>query len=248
MISVVVIGYGNVGFHLVNAFLNSKTIDLLEVYSRDITKIKLLEKKVAITNQLDKLKDADIYIISVSDDAIPEVSSKIKNQNGIIVHTSGAVAMNQLQTNNRKGVFYPLQSFSKEKQIDFKEIPLCLETEHQSDYLILEEIAKAIGEKIYPINSAQRQLLHVAAVFVNNFTNHMFKIGNDICNQHNVPFDVLLPLIKETALKIEKLPPEKAQTGPAIRKDKKTIAKHLGFLNEQQQNIYKLLTQSIQNG
>ncbi len=105
----------------------------------------------------------------------------------------------------------------------------------------LETLAKSIGNKIYPINSEQRKTLHVAAVFVNNFTNHMYKIGNDICIENNVPFEILQPLIKETASKIKELSPEKAQTGPAIRNDKKTIKNHLNLLNKNQQKIYKII-------
>jgi len=247
MVSVVVIGYGNVAYHLVNAFLKAKTINLVGVYARDISKIKHLDHSTAITDNMYELGNADAYIIAISDDAIPLVSSKIKNKSPLIVHTSGAIAMNQLKTDNRKGVFYPLQSFSKNKEIDFDRIPFCLETEYKADYTILENIAKAIGKNIYLLNSAQRKQLHVAAVFVNNFTNHLFKIGNDVCNKNNIPFEILFPLIEETALKITKISPKEAQTGPAIRNDKETINNHLNLLNNEEQAIYKLLTKSIQN-
>jgi predicted short-subunit dehydrogenase-like oxidoreductase (DUF2520 family) len=123
-----------------------------------------------------------------------------------------------------------------------------LEAEHINDYKVLEKLAKSIGKKIYSINSEQRKTLHVAAVFVNNFTNHLYKIGNDICKENKVPFEILQPLIKETASKIEHLSPKEAQTGPAIRNDKKTIQNHLNLLNQNQQKIYKTLTKSIQNG
>lgn len=248
MISVTVIGYGNVAYHLVNAFLKAESIQLVDVYARDLNKLKDLKDKVNITNKLNQLKNADVYIIAVSDDVIPEVSSAIQNKSGIIVHTSGAVPMNQIHNTLRKGVFYPLQSFSKEKLVNFNEVPFCLETENNDDFILLEKIAKQIGKNIYSINSNQRKSLHVAAVFVNNFTNHLFKIGNDICNTHHVPFEVLLPLIQETTNKIKELAPEEAQTGPAKRNDQKTIANHLSILNENQKTIYKLLTKSIQNG
>ena len=141
-----------------------------------------------------------------------------------------------------------LQSFSKEKPVNFLDIPFCLESENKEDYKLLEQLANSIGVKIFNINSEQRKVLHVAAVFVNNFTNHLYKIGNDICNTNNVPFEVLQPLITETSEKIKALSPKKAQTGPAIRKDKKTIKNHLELLNKEQQKIYKILTKSIQNG
>ena len=230
MISVVVIGKGNVGTHLYNALSKADNVNATHVNSR----------------KLENIPQADVTIIAISDDAITKVSSKIKNS--FVVHTSGSVAMKSLKNPNRKGVFYMLQTFSKNKEVDFSEIPFCLETENNSDLKFLETLAKSIGKNIYHINSEQRKALHVAAVFVNNFTNHIYKIGNDICIEHNVPFEVLQPLIQETAAKIKSISPKEAQTGPAIRKDKQTIKNHLDLLDKQQQKIYKILTKSIQNG
>ena len=230
MISVLIVGKGNVGTHLYSAFSKVDEIEVYQINSR----------------KLEDLPKADITIIAVSDDAITEVSSKIDNS--FVVHTSGSVSLDDLKNKHRKGVFYMLQTFSKDKKVNFSDVPFCLETENDKDYLLLESLAKSIGKKIYPINSEQRKTLHVAAVFVNNFTNHLYKIGNDICRENNVPFEILQPLIKETSEKIKKLSPEKAQTGPAIRNDKKTIKNHLNLLNKKQQKIYKILTKSIQNG
>ncbi|TXD51528.1 MULTISPECIES: Rossmann-like and DUF2520 domain-containing protein [unclassified Polaribacter] len=230
MISIVLIGSGNVATHLYNAFLNVDAISVTQIGAR----------------VLDKVPDADITIIAVSDDAIATVSSKVKNS--FVVHTSGSVGMHNLQNNTRKGVFYMLQTFSKDKKVAFSKVPFCLEAENAKDYALLETIAKSIGKKIYSVSSEQRKTLHVAAVFVNNFTNHLYKIGNDICEKNKVPFDILKPLIQETALKVNQLSPEKAQTGPAIRKDQKTIKNHLNLLDTDQQKIYKILTKSIQNG
>lgn len=230
MISVLLVGKGNVASHLYKAFLNTDAIRVTQISSR----------------QLDIIPQADVTIIAVSDDAITKVSSKINN--GFVVHTSGSVALNDLHNKTKKGVFYMLQTFSKDKKVDFSEVPFCLEAEHINEYKILEQLAKSIGEKIYVINSEQRKTLHLAAVFVNNFTNHLYKIGNDICKENNVPFEILHSLIKETASKIETLSPEKAQTGPAIRNDEKTIKNHLNLLDKNQQEIYKIFTKSIQNG
>ena len=248
MISVVIIGYGNVAQHLTTAFLQADNVVVAQVYSRTLAKINHLKDVISITNRLDSLKEADIYIIAVSDDAITDVSYKIDNKNALVVHTSGSVLMQSLKNKGRKGVFYPLQSFSKDKKVNFNEIPFCLEAENDKDLALLTQLANSIGKKIYRINSKQRQQLHVAAVFVNNFVNHMYKIGNDICEEYDVPFEVLHPLIKETAAKIEVLTPKEAQTGPAKRNDEKTIENHIRLLNKKQKEIYKLLTQSIQNG
>ena len=230
MISVLLIGKGNVAKHLYNAFLNAENIAVTQISSRN----------------LDTIPVAAITIIAVSDDAIALVSSKIKN--ALVVHTSGACEMNELKNTKKKGVFYMLQTFSKEKEVDFSEVPFCIETADEKDRKLLEKAAKSIGKKVYTINSEQRKAIHIAAVFVNNFTNHLYKMGKDLCEEHRIPFEVLHPLIKETASKIEILSPEKAQTGPAIRNDKKTIKKHLDLLNKAQQKIYKVLTKSIQNG
>lgn len=247
MIKIAIIGGGNVATHLANAFSKTKEIALVQMYARNIAQIEHLKHQVSITNSLDLLVDADIYIIAVSDDAIAAVSSKIDKKNSLVVHTSGSVAVNSLKNNGRKGVFYLLQSFSKDKNVNFDEIPFCLEAENKQDLMLLESLASAIGKKIYTINSEQRKQLHVAAVFVNNFTNHMYKIGADICEKHQVPFEILHPLIKETSAKITELHPKDAQTGPAKRNDQKTIKNHLDLLTEKQQEIYQLITKSIQH-
>lgn len=248
MISVIIIGYGNVAYHLTYAFLKSESVNVVQVYNRSIKRIEHLEEKTLITNNLKHLKKADIYIISVSDDVIAKVSSKIDVKSAFVVHTSGATSINDLKNNGRKGVFYMLQSFSKSKEVNFNEIPFCLEAESKADITLLKKLALSIGEKVYCINSEQRKHLHVAAVFVNNFTNHLYKIGSDICKENGITFDILYPLLKETASKIEYLSPIEAQTGPAKRNDKKTIKNHLNLLNKEHQAVYKLLTKSIQNG
>ncbi|MGQ3678820.1 Rossmann-like and DUF2520 domain-containing protein [Tenacibaculum discolor] len=246
MIKVAIIGGGNVATHLANAFSKADEVSLVQVYARNIEQVEHLKEVTSITNSIELLTKADVYIIAVSDDAIGDVSRKIEQKNGLVVHTSGSVAMQSLQNTGRKGIFYLLQSFSKDKEVNFNEIPFCLEAENEEDLQLLETLAKTIGKKIYRINSEQRKRLHVAAVFVNNFTNHMYKIGADICNEHQVPFEVLLPLIQETAQKITELSPDAAQTGPAKRNDQKTIQDHLALLNAEQQEIYKLITKSIQ--
>ena len=246
MIKVAIIGGGNVATHLANAFSKTNEVSLVQMYARNIEQIQHLKEVTPITNSIELLTEADVYIIAVSDDAIGDVSHKIEQKNGLVVHTSGSVAMQSLQNTGRKGIFYLLQSFSKDKDVNFDEIPFCLEAENEEDLQLLEALAKSIGKKIYRINSEQRKRLHVAAVFVNNFTNHMYKIGADICNEYQVPFEVLLPLIQETAQKITELSPKAAQTGPAKRNDQKTIQNHLALLNAEQQEIYKLITKSIQ--
>ena len=252
MTKVIIIGSGNVAQHLIAAFQNSQKlgteIDLIQVFSRQKESIAHLLDLDKITDDLATLEEADLYIIAVSDDAISAVSSQLSFKNRLVVHTSGSIPLNALDDDNRKGVFYPLQTFTKHKEVDFKTIPICLESENATDFQLLEKVAKIISDKVFAINSEQRKALHVAAVFVNNFANHLYQIGSEICQENQVPFEILKPLITETAQKIMELSPEEAQTGPAKRNDNTTIRTHEAFLsNENHLKIYKTLTQSIQH-
>jgi predicted short-subunit dehydrogenase-like oxidoreductase (DUF2520 family) len=248
MVKVIIIGSGNVAQHLINAFTKSKKTDLVQVFSRQKESIAHLLDFHKITDNYADLAEADLYILAVSDDAIAAVSSQLPFENRLVVHTSGSVPIDVLDSKNRSGVFYPLQTFSKNVAVDFSEIPICLESENEADFAILEKVAHAISNKVLKISEMQRQALHVSAVFVNNFVNQLYQIGNEICLENNISFEVLKPLILETANKGTTLSPKEAQTGPASRNDKQTIERHLKFLSdENQRNIYKIITQSIQN-
>ncbi len=245
MIKVVILGGGNVAFHLTAQLLKNKAVTVVQVYNRNLSKIKYLESETSITNKIADLKEADIFIIAVSDNAISSLSSKLISKNKFVVHTSGSMAMDELQGTSRKGVFYLLQTFSKNREIDFSTIPICIESTYIKDEMLLEKLAKAISKNCHHINSVQRKKLHIAAVFVNNFVNHLYHIGYDICTENNIPFEILNPLIQETAAKITSLRPIDAQTGPAKRNDTLTIKKHTAMLPEIEQEIYTLLTKSI---
>ena len=246
MIQVSIIGSGNVAQHLIQAFAKTTEIELVQVFSRKKETVNHLIISDKIITNLNQLKAADVYILAVTDEAIADISNQLPFKNQLLVHTSGSVAMETLNDNNRKGVFYPLQTFSKSKAVDFKIIPICIEATTEKDYQILEALGNSISNVVYKIYSEQRKALHVAAVFVSNFVNHLYKMGNDICIENEVPFDLLKPLIQETANKINTLSPAQAQTGPAKRNDTQTINAHLSFLtNDNQKEIYKLLTKSI---
>jgi predicted short-subunit dehydrogenase-like oxidoreductase (DUF2520 family) len=246
MIQVSIIGSGNVAHHLIQAFSDESEIKLVQVFSRKPQAVAGILSSDKIISDYNQLVPVDVIIIAVSDDAISDVSNQITLQNQLVVHTSGSVNMEALNNKNRKGVFYPLQTFSKSKAVDFKIIPVCLEAQNDTDYKILETVAKSISEVIYKVNSEQRKALHVGAVFVSNFVNHLYQMGNEICVENHLSFDILKPLIQEVADKILTLSPKEAQTGPANRNDTQTINAHLSFLtNENQKEIYKLLTKSI---
>ena len=248
MIKVIIIGSGNVAQHLIHAFYKSKKIVLVQVFSRQKESIIPLLDSHKITDNYPDLAEADLYILAVSDDAIAAVSSQLPFENRLVVHTSGSISIDLLDNKNRRGVFYPVQTFSKNVAVDFSEIPICLESENEVDFDLLKKVAYSISNKVFKISEVQRQALHVSAVFVNNFVNQLYQIGNEICLENNIPFEVLKPLILETANKGTTLSPKEAQTGPASRNDSQTIERHLKFLSdENRKNIYKIITQSIQN-
>ncbi|WP_378175614.1 Rossmann-like and DUF2520 domain-containing protein [Aquimarina sp. SS2-1] len=248
MNSIVLLGAGNVAQHLYTAFLNQKSVEVIQCYNRKGIKLHKDQKSDTITTDLTKLKEADLYILAISDDAVEKVSSALPFMDRLVVHTSGSVPMKSIDNRNHPGVFYPLQTFSATKKVDFNKIPFCIEAERKTDVVFLKKLASMLSQKVYDISSDQRNLLHVAAVFVNNFTNYMFSVGSEICTENNVPFEILHPLIQETAKKIQEIAPDKAQTGPAVRNDSLTIERHLGILtNDLQIQLYKTLTKAIKS-
>ena len=248
MISVVLLGAGNVAYHFYNAFKNAEGVTISQWYNRTTQNIIKYQNEVDICKNINELKEADIYLIAVSDDAIAKLSSKLPFTDKLVVHTSGSLNVHELDRKNRRGVFYPLQTFSKDVDIDFKNVPICLEVIDKSDFKTLKQLAEEIHSPSYRISTEQRQTLHLAAVYVNNFTNQLYRIAHEITDIKNINFDILKPLILETAKKIQNVSPYMAQTGPAKRGDKKTIKKHLKLLeDEMHKDIYKLLTKAIQD-
>ncbi len=246
MIKVAILGFGNVARHLYAAFSGAGEVEIVQIYNRSQGTIPL-EFKTDFTSELSEIKESDVYIIAIPDDDIKGFSEKLPFHNRLVVHTSGSVDIQILSEKNRKGVFYPLQTFSKDRDIDFTNIPICVEASNTSDLKTLQKIAGCISEKTVEIISEDRRKLHLAAVFINNFTNHLYHISEDIVSENHLDFDLLKPLIIETANKIKSLSPSESQTGPAKRKDKKTIEKHLDLLNNDwYKDIYKIITKSIQ--
>lgn len=247
MITVVLLGAGNVASHLYKAFKNTDEVTVKQWYNRSLKAIESYKNDVEITNNLNELTLADIYILAVSDDAIEDLSKALPFADRLVVHTSGSTSLYAVDMKQKRGVFYPLQTFSKDADVDFSEVPICVEALNKKDLPILKQLAKAIGSKSHKVNSDQRQALHLAAVFVNNFTNQLYRIAHEITEANGAEFDILKPLIKETANKVESLSPFMAQTGPAKRNDKKTIRRHLKQLDSDHHiAVYDLLTKSIQ--
>ncbi|MGM5630723.1 DUF2520 domain-containing protein [Apibacter raozihei] len=246
---VVVVGAGSVAYHLIRVLLDN-TVNVVQIFNRTLSKAQELANNYNInyTDKISEIVKADIYIICTADKAISEISYYIPYEDCLVVHTSGSTAISALKGKYRKGVFYPLQTFSKRRTI--KDIPFLIEAEFPEDELLLLNLGKRISEDVRVTDSDTRLKIHMAAIWANNFTNHMYYIANEICKKQNIPFDMLKPLIKETAGKIEDdILPYEAQTGPARRNEELIIKKHLEILEKESDSrkyqIYQLLTDSI---
>jgi len=242
MIKVTILGSGNVGFHLVNLFNSSSNIILNEWYSRSVN----FDERVKVINEIENLSESDIYVICVSDNSITQVSNKIQFKNKLVVHTSGSTPYSSLNNKNRRGVFYPLQTFSKSQKLNYSEIPICIEAENDIDLETLKKLSLDLNCKYYEINFEERKTLHLAAIISNNFTNFLFGISKEIIESKNLDFNILKPLINETVNKIHKLDPLKAQTGPARRNDLNIMKMHKNMLrNKQIKSLYTLISKMI---
>jgi len=193
---------------------------------------------------------ADIYIIAVKDSALVDViaASTAVVANGIFVHTAGSMSLSLFEgRTSRYGVFYPMQTFSKERAVDFSEIPIFLEASDDATLAVLRTLASSITRSVFELSSEERQYLHLAAVFACNFPNHCYAMAAEILEEHGLPFDVMLPLIDETARKVHELHPRQAQTGPAVRYDENVIHHQAELLaaHPQMKDLYEHLSQSI---
>lgn len=247
---IALLGSGNVATHLAKA-LKAIGEEVIQVYSPNFEHAKLLadELEAVAVNHLDEVSStADLYIISVKDDAIESVAVGLKNVDGLVVHTSGTTDLKILSSNVKNaGVFYPLQTFSKSKAVSFKNIPICLEANSDDNLNLLKTLANKLSHQVYELDGEKRKILHLAAVFACNFTNHLYTLANQLLEKNNLDFEIIRPLITETADKVMVNLPENVQTGPAIRMDKNTMNQHLSMLADlpELQEIYQTLSKSI---
>ena len=252
------IGSGNVGWHLGHR-MQSCGVEILQVYSRQLPKAQKLGKALGVeyTSDLAKVNQgAEIYLLAVHDDAILDVANQLQNaglKGKLLAHTSGATPLtvfNQLPSSaNRSGVFWPLQTFTLDRIPDFTKIPVCIDANEKTGLAQLGKLAKIVSSNVHCVNDEQRAALHLAAVFVNNFTNHLFHLGKSILAEKQLPFELLLPLIQETVDKIYSNDPGNLQTGPAIRGDEATISRHRQILASYPglEKVYSAITESIQH-
>jgi predicted short-subunit dehydrogenase-like oxidoreductase (DUF2520 family) len=251
--NVSIIGSGNLAWHLAPALDNVGFV-VKEVYSRNpqhAEQLTFLLYQAEVKATLDfSTSDSSLFIIAASDDAIKSIAQEIiLPDEAVLVHTSGSQPLSELEFSATAniGVFYPLQTFSKQKKVDFKNTPIFIESNNEETEEALMLIGKSISDQVRKIGSEERQALHVAAVFASNFTNHMLAISKNIMQQNGLDYDWLKPLILETIQKSLSLDPERVQTGPAKRGDLEILDKHLDFLKEDAAvaEIYKIISQHI---
>ncbi len=252
--SITLIGSGNIAWHLGKA-LKRKKHKINQVFSRNTesgSELALTLDADFTNSILDLDETSDIFLLAVPDKAIAELAQNWPKhlKNKLLAHTSGSVSLEAISDFQEKaGVFYPLQTFTKKEKLKFKKIPVCIEATNQETLNQLIELAQSISKDVRCLSSEQRRIAHLSAVFANNFTNYMFSIAADILKNHNLPFDLIQPLIKKTADKQRNnINPFNMQTGPAIRADLETMSKHIKMLSIQPdyQEIYKILSHSIQ--
>ena len=245
---VTLVGAGNLATQLGKA-LKMAGVSISQVYSRTEKSASELANllECPFTTSLSSLIMCDLVIVSVKDDALEDVLSQLK-RTAVVVHTSGSIPMEIFEGHFEQfGVFYPLQTFSKQRDVDFSTIPICIESSSPELLEELTQLGNQLSNTVEHINSEKRKTLHLAAVFTCNFVNHFYQIGNALLEEQELNFDLLKPLIQETAQKVMHLDPIDAQTGPAVRFDETIINKHLNLLSDKPElkKIYNFVSENI---
>jgi predicted short-subunit dehydrogenase-like oxidoreductase (DUF2520 family) len=249
--NIILIGSGNVATHIARV-CKEKNINVLQVYSPHIENARALGEhfNIEALNDINNLnKSADLYIIAVKDDAIAELNQTLRIPDKIVVHTSGTSDIEALKDiSGKTGVFYPLQTFTKNRPVVWQDIPLCIEGSDTETKELLVSFAKKFSGSVLEIDSQRRRKLHLSAVFANNFINFLLRESKDVLGS-DLPFSILYPLVMETVKKAFEIGPENAQTGPALRGDQKTIEAHLKLLNDNPsaKELYTLFNSLISN-
>ena len=247
---IVLIGTGNLATR-VGIALHAKGVEIIQVYGRtesNAARLASLLDAPFTTSKKEILAIADLYLLAVSDEAIPEIIASIPISDQMVVHTAGSVSMDILAPVSKNyGVFYPLQTLSRQKEVDFSTVPICIEANNAENLAKLNALAAIISDQVIPVNSIQRRQLHLAAVFACNFVNHFYSIGEELLHEQQLDFDLLKPLIMETAGKAKLHSPRTVQTGPAIRNNKTIMELHLKMLEQhpEWQKLYELISYEI---
>ncbi|MAO70944.1 MAG: NADP oxidoreductase [Flavobacteriales bacterium] len=248
MKNITFIGAGNVAT-ILSMELQRNGYNILEVWSKTEKSAKILADKLSCSYcvDLNNLKSPDLFIVAIKDDHIRDIVNIIQNKETPIVHTSGSVGIDVFSNKNNFGVFYPLQTFSKEFSLNFNNLPICIEANNELTQRDLIKIGNSISSNIHLVDSKQREKLHIAAVISCNFTNHMLTISEGLLKDSELEFDLLKPLIKETLEKALSNSPENVQTGPAFRKDLEIVQKHINLLSydDKLKKLYSLISKHI---
>ena len=245
-----IIGAGNLATHL-SAALKMNGFHIVQVYSRTESSAMQLAKKLNTsftTSYQNITTDADVYVVAIKDSVYSEVLSHIEFGNKLLVHCSGSQSLSVIESySENTGVLYPLQTFSKQRNVNFSEIPVFIEANSEKNEKTVLEVARKLSSSVSVLKSPQRIYLHIAAVFACNFVNHFYSIAADVLESENIPFDVLKPLVLETARKVQVMKPGEAQTGPAIRYDENVIGTHLKKLKgiKNYAELYNSISKSI---
>jgi len=247
--SVIFIGSGNVASHLATG-LYKKGIRIVQIMSPHESHAHALAKKTgaqAITNFSELNRNADLYLLAIPDGSISPTTEKMPLVKGIVAHTSGFTSINSLKRFSRYGVFYPLQTFSTKRLVHFEDVPFFIEAHNQPVMHELTQLALLLSPMVHSMNSRERKRLHLAAVFVSNFNNYLYLLAHDYLEEEGIDFKHLHALIRETAAKATDLSPKEAQTGPARRNDKTTLAAHLKLLENRKEfrEFYELFSKHI---
>jgi YrbI family 3-deoxy-D-manno-octulosonate 8-phosphate phosphatase len=247
---IVFIGAGNVATHFSRALFDAGN-EICQIYSRSRENASALSAKLGCpctANIEEVLDNADIYMFAVRDDALAPLVRQLKTNSSIWIHTAGNISGNVFSGFVKNyGVMYPLQTFSKNRELDFSKVPLFIEGNTWETENIISSLAETVSDKVYAIDFEKRRYLHPAAVFACNFTNNMYHIAAKILEEQQIDRRLLLPLIDETAGKLHTLTPAEAQTGPAVRNDANTMDNHIALLeNDGLREIYRIISRNIQ--
>lgn len=254
MMKIVLIGAGNVATHLGIALQKAGCL-ILQVYSRTEESASALADRLLVDYTIvpDEIRrDADLYIVALKDAVLRQLAPVLVKgrEQALFVHTAGSIPMDLWKgLVKRYGVLYPMQTFSKQREVDFNTVPFFIEASAPAEVGVLRMVAVRLSPKVYEVTSGQRRHLHLAAVFACNFANHMYALSSHILEKQGISFEVMLPLIDETAGKVHELSPTQAQTGPAVRYDENVISKHLEMLADEEslQELYEKISKSIHN-
>ena len=233
--------------------LQQKGCEVVQVYSRTPESASLLAGILNVpyvTSLSEVACDADIYIVALKDAVFQELLPAIVKgrEKALFVHTAGSLPMSLWEgAVSKYGVLYPMQTFSKQRAVNFEEASFFVEASGAEDLKTLKEIAGLLSPRVYEANSEQRKYLHLSAVFACNFANHMYALSAHLLKQQNLPFEAMLPLIDETARKVHELLPQDAQTGPAVRDDRNVMSSHMDLLSDEPgiRELYEKISESI---